>query len=62
MDRNEQVQTFYRSWQINCMTYSTIVSMESVIILLIISALNDLKIVVADIHNAFLSAPKFEKH
>ena len=37
-------------------TYSTVVSRDSVRILLLIAALNDLEVKGADVHNAFLSA------
>eukprot|EP00978_Attheya_sp_CCMP212_P034040 scaffold140628_cov38-Attheya_sp.AAC.1 len=42
-------------------TYSTVVSRDSVRILLTIAALNDLKILGADVQNAFLTAPNKEK-
>ena len=43
------------------MTYSTVVSRDSVRILLMIAALNDLDLQAADIQNAFLTAPNLEK-
>ena len=43
-------------------TYSTVVSRDSMQILLLVAALNDLEIMGADIQNAFLSAPNLEKH
>jgi hypothetical protein len=43
------------------MTYSTVVSRDSVRILLLIAALNDLDLQAADIQNAFLTAPNLEK-
>ena len=43
------------------MTYSTVVSRDSVRILLVIAALNDLDLQAADIQNAFLTAPNLEK-
>ena len=42
-------------------TYSTVVSRDSVRILLTIAALNDLKVLGADVQNAFLTAPNKEK-
>jgi Reverse transcriptase (RNA-dependent DNA polymerase) len=42
-------------------TYSTVVSRDSVRILLTVSALNDLDILGADVQNAFLTAPNKEK-
>jgi hypothetical protein len=42
-------------------TYSTVVSRDSVRILLTIAALNDLDILGADVQNAFLTAPNKEK-
>ena len=42
-------------------TYSTVISRDSVRILLTIAALNDLEIFGADVQNAFLSAPNLEK-
>jgi len=42
-------------------TYSTVVSRDSVRILLMIAALNDLDILGADVQNAFLTAPNKEK-
>ncbi|KAI2507356.1 Reverse transcriptase (RNA-dependent DNA polymerase) [Fragilaria crotonensis] len=42
-------------------TYSTVVSRDSVRILLTIAALNDLNILGADVQNAFLTAPNKEK-
>ena len=41
--------------------YSTVVSRDSVRIMLLIAALNDLEVLGADIQNAFLSAPNLEK-
>ena len=43
------------------MTYSTVVSRDSVRILLMIAALNGLDLQAADIQNAFLTAPNLEK-
>ena len=43
-------------------TYSTVVSRESVQILLLVEALNDLEIMGSNIKNAFLSSPNLEKH
>ena len=42
-------------------TYSTVVSRDSIRILLTIAALNDLSLMGADVHNAFLKAPNKEK-
>ena len=42
-------------------TYSTVVSRDSVRIMLLVAALNDLEVLGADIQNAFLSAPNLEK-
>ena len=42
-------------------TYSTVVSRDSVRIILLVAALNDLDVVTADIENAYLSAPCREK-
>jgi hypothetical protein len=42
-------------------TYSTVVSRDSVRILLTIAALNDLRVLGADVQNAFLTAPNKEK-
>jgi hypothetical protein len=42
-------------------SYSTVVSCDSVCILLMIAALNDLDILGADVQNAFLTAPNKEK-
>ena len=42
-------------------TYSTVVSRDSVRILLTIAALNDLEVLGADVQNAFLTAPNKEK-
>ena len=42
-------------------TYSTVVSRDSVRILLMIAALNDLDIMCADVQNAFITAPNKEK-
>ena len=42
-------------------TYSTVVSRDSVRILLTIAALNDLEVMGADVQNAFLTAPNKEK-
>jgi hypothetical protein len=44
-----------------CMTYSSIVFQESIRIMFLIAALNDLKILGADIGNAYLNAPNREK-
>ena len=44
------------------LTYSTVVARDSVRIILMVAALNDLEIKGADIQNAFLSAPNLEKH
>jgi hypothetical protein len=43
------------------MTYSTVVSRDSVRILLMVAALNELDLQAADIQNAFLTAPNLEK-
>ena len=43
-------------------TYSTVVSHDSICILLMTAALNDLEVMGADIQNAFLSAPNKEKN
>jgi hypothetical protein len=43
------------------MTYSSIISHESVRIMFLIAALNDLKVLGADIGNAYLNAPNREK-
>ena len=43
-------------------TYSTVVSRDSVRILLLIAALNGLEVKGADVQNAFLSADNLEKH
>ena len=43
-------------------TYSTVVSRDYVQILLLVTALNTLEVMGYDIQNAFLSAPKLEKH
>jgi hypothetical protein len=43
-------------------TYSSVVSRDSVGILLMIAALNELEIRAADIQNAFLTAPKLFKY
>jgi hypothetical protein len=43
-------------------TYSTVVSRESVRLLLLIAALNDLDVMGCDVQNAFLSADNLEKH
>ena len=43
-------------------TYSTAVSIDSVRILLLAAALNDLDVIGADVQNAFLSAHNLEKH
>ena len=43
-------------------TYSTVVYRNSVQILLLVAALNNLKVMGADINNAFLSAPNLENH
>ena len=43
------------------MTYSTVVSRDSVRILLMIAALNELDLQAADIQNAFLTAPNLER-
>jgi hypothetical protein len=42
-------------------TYSTVVSRDSVRIILTIAALNDLQVLGADVQNAFLTAPCKEK-
>lgn len=42
-------------------TYSSVVSRDSVRLLLTIAALNDLQILSADVQNAFLTAPNLEK-
>ena len=43
-------------------TYSTVVSRDSVRILLMVGALNDLDVMGCDVQNAFLSADNLEKH
>lgn len=43
-------------------TYSTVVSRDSVRILLLVAALNDLDVMGCDVQNAFLSADNLEKH
>ena len=43
-------------------TYSTVVSRDSVRIMLLIAALNELEVRGADIQNAYLNAPNKEKH
>ena len=43
-------------------TYSTVVSRDSVRIMLLIAALNDLELKAVDIQNAILTAPNKEKH
>ena len=43
-------------------TYSTVVSRDSVRIMLLIAALNDLEVMGADVQNAYLNAPNREKH
>ena len=43
-------------------TYSTVVSRDSVRILLLVAALNDLELSGCDVQNAFLSADNLEKH
>ena len=43
-------------------TYSTVVSRDSVRILLLVAALNDLEVMGCDVQNAFLSADNLEKH
>ena len=43
-------------------TYSTVVSRDSIRILLLVTALNDLEVMGADIHNSFLSAPNLDNH
>ena len=43
-------------------TYSTVVSQDSVRILLLVAVLKDLEIMGADIQNVFLLAQKLEKH
>jgi hypothetical protein len=42
-------------------TYSSVVSRSSVRIMFLIVALNDLKVLVADIGNAYLNAPNRER-
>ncbi len=42
-------------------TYSTVVSQDSVRILLTVAALNELDVLGADVQNAFLTAPNKEK-
>ena len=42
--------------------YSTVVPRDSVRILLLVAALNDLDVMEADVQNAFLSAENLEKH
>ena len=43
-------------------TYSTVVSRDSVRIMLLIAALNDLDVMGADVQNAYLNVPNREKH
>jgi hypothetical protein len=43
------------------MVYSSVVSRDSVRIILLIAALNDLEVLSADVQNAFLTAPNKEK-
>ena len=43
------------------MTYSSVVSRDSVCICLTLAALNDLKVLLGDIQNAYLTAPNKEK-
>ena len=43
-------------------TYSTVVSRDSIRILLLVSALNNLRILGADVQNALLSAENIENH
>ena len=43
------------------MVYSSVVSHDSVRIILLIAALNDLEVLSADVQNAFLTAPNKEK-
>ena len=43
------------------LTYSSVVSRESVRIMFLIAALNDLQVLSADIGNAYLNAPNREK-
>ena len=43
-------------------TYSTVVSRDSIRILLLAADLNDLDVIVEDLQNAFLSADNLEKH
>ena len=45
----------------NSITYSSVVSRDSVRIMLLIAALNDLSLKATDIQNAFLTAPNLEK-
>ena len=42
--------------------YSTVVSIDSVRILLLAASLNELEVMKADVQNAFLSADNLEKH
>ena len=44
------------------MTYSTVVGRDSVRIMLLVVALNELSVKAADIKNAFLTGPHWEKH
>ena len=50
-----------KKYTLSSVTYSTVVSRDSVIICLIIAALNDLNVLVVDIENAYLTAPCREK-
>ena len=43
-------------------TYSTVVSRDSVRIFILVAALKNLEVMRADIHNEFLSDPILEKH
>jgi hypothetical protein len=45
----------------HAMTYASVVSRESVIIALTLAALNDVDVKMADIENAYLTAPITEK-
>ena len=46
----------------SAVTYSTVVARDSVRIMLLIAALNELDVQGGDIQNAYLSAPNKEKH
>jgi hypothetical protein len=51
----------YKTKSLASITYNTVVSRDSVRIILTIAALNDLEVLGADVQNAFLTAPNKEK-